>query len=55
MKLFGRHKVRKHKKIKASEKIVTLDISSKFDGLNKMKTTSSESKERFCKDQERGW
>ena len=44
MKNCGRHKVRKHKEIKGSEKIVTLDISSKFDSLNKMKTTSSESK-----------
>ena len=44
MKIFGRHKVRKHKDIKGSEKSVTLDISSKFDSLNKMKTTSSESK-----------
>ena len=40
----GRPKVRKHKEIKGSDKIVTLDILSKFDSLNKMKTTSSESK-----------
>ena len=40
----GRHKVRKHKEIKGIDKSVTLDISSKFDSLNKMKTTSSESK-----------
>ena len=44
MKNGGRHKVRKHKDIKGSYKIVTLDISAKFDSLNKMKTTSSESK-----------
>ena len=44
MKNCGRHKVRKHKEIKVSDKYVTLDISSKFDSLNKMKTTSSESK-----------
>ena len=44
MKHFGRRKVRKHKDIKSSDKSVTLDISSKFDSLNKMKTTSSESK-----------
>ena len=44
MKNCGCHKDRKHKDIKGSDKIVTLDISSKFDSLNKMKTTSSESK-----------
>ena len=44
MKNCGRCKVRKHKDIKGSEKYVTLDISSNFDSLNKMKTTSSESK-----------
>ena len=37
-------KLRKHKEIKGSDKIVTLNISAKFDSLNKMKTTSSESK-----------
>ena len=44
MKNCGRCKVSKHKEIKGSDKIVTLDISSKFDSLNKMKTTSSDSK-----------
>ena len=44
MKNCGRRKVRKHKEIKGSDKIVTLDISAKFDSLNKMETTSSESK-----------
>ena len=44
MRNCGRHKVRKHKEIKGSENIVTLDISEKFDSLNKMETTSSESK-----------
>ena len=44
MKCFGRNKVRKHKEIKGSDKYVTLEISSKFDSLDKMKTTSSESK-----------
>ena len=39
----GRHNVRKHKEIKGSEKYVTLEISSKFDSLDKMKITSSES------------
>ena len=41
MKNCGRRKVRKHKEIKGSDKISTLEISSKFDSLNKMKTTSS--------------
>ena len=44
MKNCGRRKVRKHKEIKGSDKIVTLNVSSKFDSLNKMETTSSESK-----------
>ena len=46
MKHCGRRKVRKNKDIKGSDKIVKLDILSKFDSLNKMKTTSSESKEK---------
>ena len=37
----GRLKVRKHKDINGSEKIITLNVSAKFDSLNKMKTTSS--------------
>ena len=44
MKNCGRQKVRKHKEIKDSEKCVTLNISDKFDSLNKMETTSSDSK-----------
>ena len=44
MKNFGRHKVTKHKEIKGSDTCVTLNISKKFDSLNKMETTSSESK-----------
>ena len=44
MKNCGLRKIRKQKEIKGSDKIVTLDISAKFDSLNKMKTTSSESK-----------
>ena len=44
MKNCGRQKVRKHEEIKDSDKIVTLDISSKFDSVDKMKITSSESK-----------
>ena len=43
MKSCGRHNNRKHKNIKGSDKIVTLDISTNFDSLNKMETTSSES------------
>ena len=36
--------VSKHKEIKGSDKCVTLNVSAKFDSLNKMETTSSESK-----------
>ena len=43
MKNCGRHKVRKHKEIKGSNKYVTLGISSKFDSLTNIKTTYSES------------
>ena len=38
MKNCGRRKVRKHKEIKGSDKLVTLTISEKFDSPNKMKT-----------------
>ena len=41
MKNCGRRRVRNHKEIKGSDMYVTLDISSNFDSLNKMKTTSS--------------
>ena len=44
MKSCGRKKVGKHKEIKDSDKIVALNVSAKFDSLNKMETTSSESK-----------
>ena len=47
MKNCGRRKVRKHKEIKGSDKIVTLNISENFDSLNKMETTSSESKRKL--------
>ena len=47
MKHCGRSKVRKHKEIKGSDKIVTLNISAKFDSLKKMKTTSTESKRKL--------
>ena len=44
MKNCGRRKVRKHKEIKGSDKIVTLNVSVKVDSLNRIKTTPSESK-----------
>ena len=44
MKNCGCRKVRKQKEIKGSDKYVTLEISSRFDSMDKMKTTSSESK-----------
>ena len=44
MKNCGRLKVRKHKNIKGSDKCVNLNISEKFDSLDKIKTKSSESK-----------
>ena len=40
----GRCNVRKHKDIKGGEKYVTLDISLRFDNLDNMKITSSDSK-----------
>ena len=44
MKNCGRRKVSKHKDINGSYNIVTLNVSAKFDSLNNMETTSSESK-----------
>ena len=50
MKHCGRRKVRKHNDIKGSDKCVTLNIYEilnileKFDNLNYMETTSSDSK-----------
>ena len=44
MKNCGRQKVRKNKEIKVSDNIFTLNVSAKFDSMNKMETTSSESK-----------
>ena len=44
MKKYGRSNVRKHTEIKGSDKYVTLEISLKFDNMDKTKTTSSESK-----------
>ena len=37
-------KLGKNKETKGSDKIVTLNVSAKFDSLNNMETTSSESK-----------
>ena len=47
MKNCGRRKVRKHKEIRGSDKYVTLDISSKFDSMDKTKITFSESNEKL--------
>ena len=44
MKNCGRHNVRKHREIKGSDKYVTLKISLKFDSMENMRITSSESK-----------
>ena len=49
MKNCGRHNVRKHREIRGSDKYVTLEISLKFGSLDKMKVTSSESKEEIVK------
>ena len=47
MKNCGCRNVRKHKEIKGSDKYVTLDISLKFDSLEKIKITSSDSEEKL--------
>ena len=47
MKDCGRHNVRKNKDIKGSDKYVTLYISLKFDNMDKMKITSSDSKRKL--------
>ena len=44
MKNCGRRNVRKHREIKGSGKYVTLEILLKFDSLDNMRITSSESK-----------
>ena len=41
----GRHNVKKHRDIKGSDKYSTLEILLKFDSLDKMIITSSESKD----------
>ena len=45
MKNYGHPNVIKHRDIKGSENYVTLEISLKFGSLDKMKITSSESKD----------
>ena len=47
MKNCGHYNVRKHRDIKGSDKYVTLDILLKFDSLDKMRITSSESKAKL--------
>ena len=49
MKNCGRCKVMKHKEIKGSDKIVTLNVSANFDSLNRMETTSSFSKGKLVR------
>ena len=44
MKICGRRNIREHIEIIGSDKYVTLDMLLKFDSLDKMKITSSESK-----------
>ena len=44
MKNGGRRNVKKQKEIRGSDNYVTFDISETFDSLDKIKTTSSESK-----------
>ena len=44
MKNCGRQNVSKHIEIKGSDKYVTLDISLKYDSLDKMRITYSDSK-----------
>ena len=47
MKCCGRRIVRKHRYIKGSDKCVTLEILLEFDILEKMKSTSIESKDNL--------
>ena len=49
MKNCGCHNVRKHIEIKVSDKYFTLDISLKFDSMDKMKITYSESKDNLVR------
>ena len=47
MKNCSRHNVRKHREIRGIDKYVTLDILLNFDSLDKMKITSSKSKDNL--------
>ena len=47
MTICGCRNVRTHIEIKGSDKYVTLDISLKLDSLDKIKITSSESKDNL--------
>ena len=49
----GHRNFRKHKEIRGSDKCITLDISSNFDSLDKMKSHLQSQKENW-KYQERG-
>ena len=40
IKICGRQNIKKHRDIRGSDKYVTLDISFKFDSLDKMKITT---------------
>ena len=47
MKNYGRCNVRKHREIKGIDKYVTLDILLKFGSLDKMRITSSDTKDNL--------
>ena len=49
MQICGCRNVRKHKYIKSKDKYVTLDISLKFNNLDNMKSTSSESRGKLVR------
>ena len=49
MKNCGCHNISNHREIKGSDKYVTLDIALKFDSLDKIKSTSSESKDSLVR------
>ena len=53
MKFFGRPNVSKHKDIKGNEKYVTLKTSLKFDSMDKMKISYSESKHKLKRSRKR--
>ena len=47
MKNRGRQNVRKHRDIKDSDKYITVEILLRFGILDKMRITSSETKDNF--------